>query len=396
MCRFETKVTIAKDFTPPPSLFACLVWVCKVRVRDSTLKNFLAFSIDMQVNDQSSTGLSAFKRALVRYRRGSPLTLSDVDSNSIMDFSRPSEIQGVKEFRIENEVEQRTFYHGRLYGIEEYPGFLFAPQALSDGLQIQLAYLAVTEFCEKPHVTNIDNVCIKPTEEDNAHQTMWSLWKENSVRKLSRKRKPYRCFEKLTWATTGWHYDWTARTYHEGAKSPMPRILEDISRLFAETSFMVEKSLSHTFTGTASIVNYYNLKSTMGGHRDDLEFALDKPVISLSLGLPALFLLGGKSKDDNPVLPILVRPGDVMILGGESRLNYHGIVRILPSTCELQEPEFVWEGIKLPVSIDTKEIQNEDLLQLQSFLTQHRININIRQVLPDGVTSLKEVTKAKG
>jgi alkylated DNA repair protein alkB homolog 1 len=346
----------------------------------------------MNVDDQRSS-LSSFKRALVRYRRNIPLVFDDdEDRNGILDFSRPSEIHGVREFRIEENDAEGPFYKGRLYGIEQYPGFLYAPQALSDGLQSQLAYLAVTEFCEKPHVTNIDNVSIKPTEEDNSDQTMWNLWKENSVKKSSRKRKSYRCFEKLTWATTGWHYDWTARTYHEGAKSPMPFILESVSQVFARTSLIVEKSPSTTFVGTASIVNYYNGKSTMGGHRDDLEFALDKPVISLSLGLPALFLLGGKSKDDNPVLPILVRPGDVMILGGESRLNYHGVARILPSTYLLQEPEFECEDTKFPIRLDAKLVPDEDQIHLQEFLTQYRLNINIRQVLPDGVTSLKEAT----
>ena len=43
----------------------------------------------------------------------------------------------------------------------------------------------------------------------------------------------------------------------------------------------------------------------MGGHQDDLELTFDKPVVSISLGLPAIFLLGGATKNDTPI-PILV------------------------------------------------------------------------------------------
>ena len=60
----------------------------------------------------------------------------------------------------------------------------------------------------------------------------------------------------------------------------------------------------------------------MGGHRDDLELDFTQPVVSISLGLPAIFLLGGDTKDCEPVVPILVRPGDVYLLAGDSRLCF--------------------------------------------------------------------------
>ena len=59
----------------------------------------------------------------------------------------------------------------------------------------------------------------------------------------------------------------------------------------------------HDFNASASIINYYSLKSNMGGHRDDLEVDFTKSVVSLSLGVPAVFLLGGNMKDDE-VVPI--------------------------------------------------------------------------------------------
>jgi alkylated DNA repair protein alkB family protein 1 len=207
----------------------------------------------------------------------------------------------------------------------------------------------------------------------------------------------------------GYQYDWTARAYHEGAKSPMPVLLEEVASIFARTSLSVCESTSTKFTAGASIVNYYRTKSIMGGHRDDLELALDKPVISLSLGLPAVFLLGGKTKEDEPVLPILVRPGDVLILGGESRLCYHGMARVLPAAVVLPN---VSEDFRSPQSFqltrasvlsqrDGSEreprsavqatVPDSDQVALRDYLSTHRININVRQVLPDAMTTLPPV-----
>lgn len=145
------------------------------------------------------------------------------------------------------------------------------------------------------------------------------------------------------------------------------------------------------FVPEASIINYYNTKSQMGGHRDDLEMALDKPVVSLSMGLPAVFLLGGKTKEEC-VVPILLRPGDVMCLGGDARLKFHSMARVLPHTVPLPgvKPSLCAnENQRLAVeSIKNDEGETEDLLNisdvdlqgLKEYLREHRININVRQV----------------
>ena len=145
----------------------------------------------------------------------------------------------------------------------------------------------------------------------------------------------------------------------------MPSILTDLAQPFAKASLLIDNAASTHFLPSAAIVNFYTLKSTMGGHCDDLEFALDKPVVSFSVGLSGVFLLGGgTSSQDSPVLPILVRSGDVMILGGDARLRYHGMARVLP-----------------PLETTTLDL---------SSVSQHRININVRQVLPDGINSIAE------
>ena len=73
----------------------------------------------------------------------------------------------------------------------------------------------------------------------------------------------------------------------------------------------------------------------MGLHQDKDEDAstLDAgvPVVSLSIGDSARFLLGGFRRRD-PVAEIMLRSGDAFVMGGPGRLRYHGVARILPAS----------------------------------------------------------------
>ena len=55
------------------------------------------------------------------------------------------------------------------------------------------------------------------------------------------------------------------------------------------------------------------------------------PIVSVSLGDAARFVVGGLSRRD-PTSPVMLRSGDVLIMGGPSRLRYHGVTRILAGT----------------------------------------------------------------
>lgn len=197
----------------------------------------------------------------------------------------------------------------------------------------------------------------------------------------------------------------TERSYSKESKSPIPSAIANLSKIFANTSLLLDapksskKNPNLQFFPEASIVNYYNAKSLMGGHRDELELALDKPVVSMSMGLTAIFLLGGKTKDEEPVIPILIRPGDVMCFGGDARLNYHSMARLLPANVSIPAmdqalyPRIEDQLSKASLAFifpkhqeeeqETIEISSNDRLALEEYLSHHRININVRQVYPD-------------
>lgn len=84
----------------------------------------------------------------------------------------------------------------------------------------------------------------------------------------------------------------------------------------------------------ACLVNYYASTAKMGSHRDADEQEFSAPVVSVSLGDDAVFHIGGPRRTDAKARMTL-RSGDVVILGGEARLAYHGIDRMLPGTSGL-------------------------------------------------------------
>jgi DNA oxidative demethylase len=75
------------------------------------------------------------------------------------------------------------------------------------------------------------------------------------------------------------------------------------------------------------LVNFYQSNARMGMHQDRDEADFKQPVISISLGDEALFRIGQKTRGGKTE-SIWLRSGDVLRLGGEARLIYHGIDRI--------------------------------------------------------------------
>ncbi len=75
------------------------------------------------------------------------------------------------------------------------------------------------------------------------------------------------------------------------------------------------------------LVNWYGEGARMGLHRDEDEGDFDAPVVSISLGDPATFRVGGLRRSD-PTASVLLESGDVAALAGRARLAYHGVDRI--------------------------------------------------------------------
>ena len=79
------------------------------------------------------------------------------------------------------------------------------------------------------------------------------------------------------------------------------------------------------FAPDACLVNRYAVGAKMSPHRDKDERDFEQPIVSVSLGLPAVFLFGGLERHD-AMNRVRLEHGDVVVWGGPSRLFYHGVM----------------------------------------------------------------------
>lgn len=83
------------------------------------------------------------------------------------------------------------------------------------------------------------------------------------------------------------------------------------------------------FAPDACLINRYAPGAKLSLHQDKDEPDLRAPIVSVSLGLPAVFQFGGLRRND-PLKRLLLEHGDVVVWGGPSRLFYHGIQPLKP------------------------------------------------------------------
>jgi DNA oxidative demethylase len=105
---------------------------------------------------------------------------------------------------------------------------------------------------------------------------------------------------------------------------PIPEMVMEVWRSVADYPHPPE----------ACLVNYYGADARLGLHQDADEADLSAPVVSISLGDTCLFRVGGTARSD-PTRSFRLSSGDVVVLGGEARLAFHGVDRIYPGTSTL-------------------------------------------------------------
>jgi alkylated DNA repair protein (DNA oxidative demethylase) len=81
------------------------------------------------------------------------------------------------------------------------------------------------------------------------------------------------------------------------------------------------------FCPDACLINRYEPGARLSLHQDKNERNFGKPIVSVSLGLPATFQFGGLKRSD-PVKKFALRRGDIAVWGGPSRLCYHGVAEL--------------------------------------------------------------------
>lgn len=83
------------------------------------------------------------------------------------------------------------------------------------------------------------------------------------------------------------------------------------------------------FAPDACLINRYEPGAKLTLHQDKDERDYEQPIVSVSLGLPAVFLFGGLKRADK-AMRVNLTHGDVVVWGGPARLRYHGVLPLKP------------------------------------------------------------------
>jgi DNA oxidative demethylase len=123
----------------------------------------------------------------------------------------------------------------------------------------------------------------------------------------------------LGWTTDRSGYRYDGNDPLSGARWPaMPPVFYDLATRAGERAGFAG------FSPDACLINRYEPGARMSLHQDRDERDFENPIVSVSLGLPAIFLFGGLQRSDKPTRYRLEH-GDVVVWGGPSRLFFHGV-----------------------------------------------------------------------
>ncbi|MEI7189131.1 DNA oxidative demethylase AlkB [Dickeya dianthicola] len=124
----------------------------------------------------------------------------------------------------------------------------------------------------------------------------------------------------LGWVSDEQGYRYSAQDPLSGQPWPaMPAAFRQLSQAAASAAGYP------SFTPDACLINRYAVGAKLSLHQDKDEQDLRQPIVSVSLGLSAVFLFGGEKRSD-PCRRLALMHGDVVVWGGPSRLYYHAIL----------------------------------------------------------------------
>ncbi len=130
----------------------------------------------------------------------------------------------------------------------------------------------------------------------------------------------------LGWVSDAMGYRYSSVDPHSGRLWPgMPDAFQALATCAAATAGY------DGFKPDACLVNCYLPGARMTLHQDRKERDLSQPIVSVSLGLPAMFQFGGDQRSD-PARRVPLSHGDVAVWGGPARLRFHGVLPLKAGT----------------------------------------------------------------
>lgn len=122
------------------------------------------------------------------------------------------------------------------------------------------------------------------------------------------------------WVTdnTGYRYD----AIDPQSGKPWPGMPDVFAKLAQEAA---ADAGFEGFVPDACLINRYAPGARLSLHQDKNERDFGAPIVSVSLGIPAVFLFGGSRREEK-AMRVRLTHGDVVVWGGPARLRYHGVL----------------------------------------------------------------------
>jgi len=355
------------------------------------------------------------------------------DLHQVLDIRKIGAVLGDQKCSVQGVSRFEGPFDWAVYTLDAHPGFYFIPEALSAAQQLHWIVESLTTFPQPPNRTNHNAIygplkdlwlayqegkvlkeiasstrhlpsvsesdatqryigkeslekigpsqetsiradklsCVTPQQDVDGGVATAKAWqfcdRREACGQLSKVVPAELLFRKLRWATLGLQFDWSKRAYDESL--PYSMLPTDLAQLAAR---LAEAAVTDgEFKAEAAIVNYYGPDDMLGGHVDDMEADWSKPIVSISLGCKAVFLLGGASREESPTA-MFVRSGDVVLMAGPARRCFHGVPRIFVDSSQSEVPDFA--------ALVESQKGSSNLDAVVQYINQSRINVNIRQV----------------
>lgn len=254
-----------------------------------------------------------------------------------------------------------------VYCFRTHPEAFFIPSLLTSYDEAAIASKCLYDYAAPPNRTNLSpQSCNENASPENRH-----------------------VFRKLRWVSLGHQYNWTKRSYDDEQEFP-----EALRHLGSFAIDIVNEARRHDpaveplhIESDTALINFYRSGDRLRGHRDDVEMNKTAALVSVSIGLPAIFLLGHDSRSKTPI-PVCVKGRDCIILSGRARLAYHGVPRLLayqaPAKCNTKESEDELRVVADQIQDSRSSLpffssSNPNIAEMNDILSEVRINISLRQ-----------------
>jgi DNA oxidative demethylase len=135
------------------------------------------------------------------------------------------------------------------------------------------------------------------------------------------------------WVTDRTGYRYSSDDPETGKPWPaMPSLLRELADRAAESAGF------DGFAPDVCLINRYVPGARMSLHQDKDELDFAAPIVSVSLGLPAIFMFGGLKRSDKP-RRFRLEHGDIAVWGGPSRLFFHGVAPLAEGDHPVMGPQ---------------------------------------------------------